>query len=292
MTTRRWLILGAGYAGARFAKRLAADGLEVWATVRDIADAEALEASGVAAVVADFGQPVAQRLLKVAPTTAVLSIPPPRNEGEGVPEPEALRWAKAQGADRVIYWSSTSVYGFSEGGVVDESTPIAPQTAVGARRAAAEARVRETAEALGLALAIVRIVGIYGPGRNMRQRIARGDYVMADGGELWSNRVHVDDIGTATRCIDAAESMEGVWLLSDGASFRVRELVAWVSEALGVEMPGSVPLAEMEPRRQAFWTGDRRVQPARLIAAGWVPRYPGYQAGLRASWAEEAGEAR
>lgn len=292
MTTRRWLILGAGYAGARFAKRLAADGHEVWATVREVAEAEALEAAGVAALVADFSQPVAQRLHEVVPTTAVLSIPPPRGKDEAAPEPEALRWAKAQGADRVIYWSSTSVYGFSEGGVVDEDTPIAPQTAVGVRRAAAEARVRDAAAAHGLPLAVVRIVGIYGPGRNLRQRIAAGDYVMADGGEVWSNRVHVDDIGMATRCIDAAAPMEGVWLLSDGASFRVRELVAWVSEALGVEMPKSVPLARMEPRRQAFWSGDRRVKPARLMAAGWEPRYPGFREGLRACWAEEEGEAR
>lgn len=285
----RWLILGAGYAGARLARALVQSGEEVWATVRDIDQAMALEGMGVGAVVADFQEIPQQALAEVRPTIAVLSIPPAREpEGEAI-EANAIAWAKAQGATSLIYWSSTSVYGSSEGAVVDETTPCAPNTEVGRRRYAAEERVRAACAAEGIACAIVRIVGIYGPGRNMKQRLERGDYVMADGGNLWSNRVHVDDIVGATRWIVAQDTWSGLWLLSDGESFRVRELIEWLCGALDLPLPPSVPLASMDARRRAFWTGDRRVDARRLRTSGWRSHYPNYRVGMQACWDEEQG---
>lgn len=286
----RWIVLGAGYAGARLARELAAEDADVWATVRDIDQAIELERDGVASIVADFEGAVLQSVDKPKPAIAVLSIPPSRVDHHSKTEANALAWAKAQGATRAIYWSSTGVYGASNGALVDESTPTAPDTPVGQRRAAAEARVIAAAEELGLELAIVRIVGIYGPHRNMKQRLERGDYVMADDGRVWSNRVHVDDIASATRWIAEQEPIAGVWLLSDGENFQVRDLVSWLCAELGLPMVGSVPLAEMDQRRQAFWSGNRRTQPKRLFESGWRPRYPDYKQGTHAAWDEEAAD--
>ena len=113
---------------------------------------------------------------------------------------------------------------------------------------------------------------------------------MADGGEVFSNRIHVDDIASATRFIAKQAAFEGVWLLSDGHSFQVKELVQWMVQKLGVPMPPSIPLAQMDVRRRAFWTGNRRVTPRRLIDAGWQPRYSSYREGMAASWEEEQGK--
>ena len=285
----RWIILGAGYAGARLARELAADDVDVWATVRDVEQAVELEAASVACIVADFEGEVRQAIDLPKDAIAVLSIPPSRTADHAQTEANAIAWAKAQGATRVIYWSSTSVYGSSEGALVDESVSISPNTAVGRRRAAAEARVEAAAKEAGLELAIIRIVGIYGPHRNMKQRLERGEYVMADGGEVWSNRVHVDDIVSSTRWIAAQASPAGVWLLSDGQYFQVHEMVRWLCEELHFAMPKSVPLASMEPRRRAFWSGNRRIHPKRLLESGWSPRYPNYALGMRAAWREEEG---
>lgn len=291
-----WLILGAGYAGARMARGLAKAGVPVWATVRDDVGAKALRSDGVAAVVAAFPQDNSARggegingehvAVGPAPRTAVLSIPPARGDDAPV-EAEALAWAKARGVERVVYWSSTSVYGSSDGATIDETTAVAPDTEVGIRRLAAEDRVRAAAHALGMSLAVVRIVGIYGPHRNLRQRLERGDYALVDGGAMWSNRVHVDDIAHATRHIARQEAMDGVWLLSDGHPFQVRDFVRWNVETLGLAPPPEARLEELAPRARAFWTGNRRVAPARLWASGWRPLYPDWREGTLACWREE-----
>lgn len=290
--TLPWLVVGAGYAGARFAREAAQRGERVWATVRHVEQAIALEHHGVSAIVVDVtSPPPLPRLATPLPCIAILSIPPARMDDEGDRETSAVCWAKEQGAVRLVYWSSTSVYGASGGDTVDETTSTAPDTRVGRRRYAAEQRVVAAAEACGIPLSIVRIVGIYGPHRNMRQRLEAGDYVMADDGMVWSNRVHVDDIVGATRWICAADEPEGVWLLSDGAPFYVADFVRWLTQTLGLPMAGSVPLASMDVRRQSFWTGNRRTRPARLLASGWQPQYPCLHEGMRACWREEQGDA-
>ena len=279
-----WMVLGAGYAGGRLVRALSADGAWAIGTTRRVSDAIALERSGAPALVHAFDG--ADLRLASPAEVAVLSIPPPRGDSEPA-EPRALRWAIKQGARRVIYWSSTSVYGSSGGAVVDESTPVAPDTDVGRRRLLAEERVREVCASLEVELAIVRIVGLYGPGRNLRQRLERGDYALVDGGNGWSNRIHVDDIISATRHIAAQEGFAGVWLLSDGRPFQVKDFVAWNVEALGLPMPPVVPLESLAPRAQAFWTGNRRVSPERLFASGWSPTWPDWKVALRACWVEE-----
>lgn len=283
--TDHWLILGAGYVGGRMARQLTQEGHAVIATLRAPEHAQALEEAGVYAVLHDFsGDDV--RLPERHPRVAVLSIPPTR-DGEPFAEGAALAWAAAQGAQRIIYWSSTSVYGSSDGAEVREDTNVAPDTEIGRRRLEAEVRVRNAAATLELPVAIVRMVGIYGPGRNLKQRLERGDYRLVDEGEMWSNRIHVDDIIGATRHIAEQADFEGVWLLSDGRPFQVRDFVRWNVEQLGLPMPPNVSIGELAERARAFWTGNRKVIPARLEASGWQPMWPDWREGTLACWREE-----
>lgn len=291
-SSRAWLVVGAGYAGERFALEAARRGETVWATVRQVEHAIALESRGVPCMVLDVADDAPRPSLATPIScTAVLSIPPLRGEGDSDIETPAVVWAKEQGATRLVYWSSTSVYGSSDGDRVDETTDVAPNTRIGRRRLAAEERVVAAAAACGMPVSILRIVGIYGPHRNMKQRLESGDYALADDGMVWSNRVHVDDIVGATRWLCETPNPDGVWLLSDGTPFYVAHFVRWLTDVLGLPPVPSVPLASMDARRRAFWSGNRRVVPARLLASGWRPRYPDLHTGMRACWDEEANEA-
>lgn len=283
-----WIVLGAGYAGSRLARHIAGRGGKVLATVRDPSTAVQLELCGIRAVVHEFEEGSDVRVPNLVGAVCVLSIPPSKSGNLAI-ESRALEWAFEAGARRFIYWSSTSVYGESKGAEIRESSPVLPTTRIGRRRLESEARVRTWAEERSVPLAILRLVGIYGPFRNLKQRIARGDYALVDGGNMWSNRIHVDDIVGATTFVANQKDMDGVWLVSDGSPFQVKDFVEWNVSALGLPMPPSVPLESLEERARAFWTGDRRVNPERLLRAGWTPTWPNFREGTLSSWSEEEG---
>lgn len=283
---RPWILLGAGYAGSRLANRVVRDGEKVLATVRDPSAALALELSGVFVVMNDFEEGADVRAPNLRDATCVLSIPPSKSGDVGL-ETRALDWAFSIGARRFLYWSSTSVYGESKGAEINERSPVLPTTRIGRRRLEAEERVRVWARTKEVPLAILRLVGIYGPFRNLKQRLARGDYALVDGGTMWSNRIHVDDIVGATLFVANQKTMDGVWLVSDGSPFQVKEFVEWNVSALGLPMPPSLQLASLDERARAFWTGDRRVQPQRLLSLGWEPMWRNFREGTLAAWLEE-----
>lgn len=290
-----WIIVGAGYSGQRLAQQLRQRGASVVATTRDPEDKafRSLREAGVALYAADFL--AADSLPRVdieSGATAVISVPPARggSEFDQVMERRIIRWLADHGVQRVLYWSATSVYGSSKGGQVIDSTPEEPNTSVGIRRYAAERRTLAEAARVGIDVDIMRLVGIYGPQRTIRRRLLSDDYRLVEGGHTYSNRIHVDDIVSATLHIASRPFSDSRWVVSDAHPFVIREMVSWACERLGVPLPPEVPLASLTERAQSFWKGNRRAHPLRLLAGGWRPSYPTFREGLSASWAEEDAE--
>lgn len=290
-----WVIVGVGYSGQRLARELRSQGAEVTATTRAPTDdaLKPLREAGVTLVEADFLAPGPLPRLDVGRgATAVISVPPARggSELDQVMERRIIRWLADHGVTRVIYWSATSVYGSSEGGQVIDSTPEEPNTSVGIRRYAAERRTLSEAARVGVDVDIMRLVGIYGPQRTIRRRLLANDYRLVEGGHTYSNRIHVDDIVSATLHIASRPFSDSRWVVSDAHPFVIREMVSWACERLGLELPPEVPLDSLTERAQSFWKGNRRAHPLRLLAGGWRPTYPTFKEGLTASWAEEDAE--
>lgn len=292
LAAKPWLIIGAGYSGQRLAHHLRREGARVCATSRDATTDEsiALQKAGVELYAVDFlsDEPLPE-IPGLEGGFAVISVPPARGgtTQDALLERRIARWCVDLDIRRAVYWSATSVYGSSEGAKVIDRTPEAPNTSVGIRRYDAERRLLAEAARIGLDVDIMRLVGIYGPHRTIRRRIARGDYRLVEGGYSLSNRIHVDDIVSATLHILNQPHLESRWVVSDGHPFVIREMVEWVCEELGLSLPEEVPLSALSERAQSFWKGNRRAHPLRLLTTGWRPRYPSYVEGLRASWAEE-----
>jgi nucleoside-diphosphate-sugar epimerase len=275
--------------GRALARRLAADGWEVAAGVRDPADAPGLEAEGVRPVPLSDPGALAEA---VAGTTALLITAPPGPQGcPGLP---ALVPALARSGafpDWTGYLSTTGVYGDRRGGWVFEESRLAAQSPEGARRVAAERDWLQVGRGMGLTVAVFRLPGIYGPGRSALDRLRAGEARrIAAPGQVFS-RIHVDDLAAGLAASIAHPRAGAIYNLCDDAPAANSDVIAYAAELLGLAPPPEVALADAGLSAQAlrFYAESKRVSNARIKAElGWRPAYPSYREGLRAILAAEA----
>lgn len=186
----------------------------------------------------------------------------------------------------VVYLSTVGVYGDHGGAWVDEQTPPRPDTARGRERLAAERAWQDFGARSGVAVAILRLAGIYGPDRNALVQVARGDARrIVKPGQVF-NRIHVDDIAQA---IDAAltQRASGIFNVADDEPCPPGEPLAFAAQLLGRSPPPEVPFEQaapaMSPLALSFWQDCRRVRNDKLNRElGVSLRYPTYREGLRA----------
>lgn len=187
---------------------------------------------------------------------------------------------------RLIYISTTGVYGTADGGWVDETTPPDPQRDGGRASFAAEELLRR--HPLGARSVILRLAGIYGPGRVPYLDKLRAGEPLAVPSAGWLNLIHVDD---AARIVVAAEQWAAsqtkndgphVFCVSDGSPVARGEYYAEVARLIGAPPPAFCTPAKDSPAA-ARATADRRVSNHKMLESlGVALRYPSYREGLAA----------
>lgn len=263
----RWVVVGAGYTGARLATVLRARGDEVIATRRrDDGDVRAV----------DLARPTTLDGLFAAGDRVVITAPP--IDGAGTGERALGAAARAANVARLIYVSSTGVYAPAAGAWVDEDFAIAPTTATGHARVAAEAALREA----GVPTVVLRPPGIYGPGRGVIARLRAGSYRVIGDGATQVSRVHVDDLVAAIVAVGDAAAPAPVYNVADDEPCPSAELADAVAAALDLPPPPRVPLTAVDADTAGMLTADRRIDATRLRALGWSPRFPRWRDGLAA----------
>jgi electron-transferring-flavoprotein dehydrogenase len=167
---------------------------------------------------------------------------------------------------RVLFVSSTAVYAQDLGEWVDEDSAAAPASFNGRVLLEGEAVARSHPGG-----GIMRLSGLYGPGRDALVRRARDGRASA---RRWSNRIHVEDAASAANQLLAATPARAAstWLASDDAPALECEVQDWVREREGLP---PVPA-------EAGVASGRRIGNARLRGLGWVPAYPDFRAGYAA----------
>ncbi|MEZ5669905.1 MAG: SDR family oxidoreductase [Alphaproteobacteria bacterium] len=282
---------GLGYVGAHLARALVADGWQVTGTVRDPARAAALSGPGLAMLAYDgatVGEALAARL--AAATHLLGSIPPDEAAGgEDTGGDPALRALAAAGTPPRLAWagylSTTGVYGDTGGAWVDEDSPAAPADAKAAARLAAEAAWRRWQAHSGIALDILRLAGIYGPGRSALDAVREGRARrIVKPGQVFS-RIHVDDIVAAVRACIARPDGLRVFNVCDDEPAPPQDVTAFACALAGVAPPAEEPFetAALGPAARRFYAANRRVSSARIKAAlGLAWRHPTYRSGLQA----------
>jgi nucleoside-diphosphate-sugar epimerase len=195
--------------------------------------------------------------------------------------------ARAPRLRSLVYLSTLGVYGDSGGAWIDET---APALAARARRGHARIDAERAWRALGarreLPVAILRLGGIYGPGRNGMVRLLRGTVQrVAKPGHV-SNRIHVYDIAQAIEAAFARRA-DGVFNVVDDEPASPSEQIAFAAHLVGIEPPPEIPYTEahnvLSPLALSFYGGCIRARNDRLKAVlGVTLRYPSYRDGLRA----------
>jgi nucleoside-diphosphate-sugar epimerase len=266
------LIAGAGYVGAALARALVDAGHEVVALRRS----EAAPAPGVRALRADLAAAGALDALPAAELVFYTAAADERSDAayrrayvEGVARLVERLARQAPAPRRLVFTSSTAVYGQQDGSWVDESSPTEPTDFAGRRLLEGEAIVR----AAPFRATVLRLGGIYGPGRtSLVERARRGEA----GGPAFTNRIHRDDAVGALAHLASLPAPEACYLGVDCEPAREAEVLAWLAARLGVAGAGAGTGA---PRRAR---GDKRCSNARLLASGYRFRYPTYREGYAA----------
>lgn len=263
-------LLGPGFSGRTLAGIWPGD---VYGTVRSETGRDRLRGTQIKPVEIDDIEAVKRSL---AGAHVVISAPPSE---EGCPGFKLIG-SFADAAASVTYLSTTGVYGDLKGGWAMEWSVPKPQSQRAIRRVAAEqswqSAIRHTR--------IVRLPGIYGPGRSAIDRIRAGTArrIVRDG-QVFS-RVHVDDIARGLKALVEARVF-GVFHLCDDEAAPPQDVIAHAADLLRVSRPEEIPYAEAElsAMGRSFYSECKRVSNGKIKAAtGWRPHYPTYREGLSA----------
>ena len=181
------------------------------------------------------------------------------------------------------------VYGDRQGGAVDETTPPAPASDRTRWRVAAEAGWSSLGAVAGVPVALLRLAGIYGPGRNAFVNLDRGTARRVIRPGQVFNRIHVEDIAGITAAA-ARAGMGGVFNVSDDEPAPPQDPISFAAALMGLPPLPDIPFeaAEMGPMAASFWSENKRVRNPRLAAdLGFRLAYPTYREGLTALWRQD-----
>lgn len=287
----RVVIVGCGYVGKRLGLALKAhcDVLGVVSSATSLTELNALGLPGQI-VNLDAGGSLAPGWAEDA---AVFYLVPPAADSESDVRLAHLLNGIRSRPQVFVYMSTTGVYGDAEGGEVTEQTPVNPLTARARRRVTAEDMVRVWCTEREVRRVVLRVPGIYGPGRLPLERLAsREPAVRVDEAGI-GNRIHVDDLVAA--CIAALDVADarGIYNVTDGSPMNSTEFLLRVARAAGLPEPPQISMDEaqlvLSPSRLSFLNESRQVSNRRMLNGLQVQlRYADVDAGIRQSLQAEA----
>jgi nucleoside-diphosphate-sugar epimerase len=290
---------GLGYAATHYVATFGKRFDRVIGTARTPDKAAALAAQAIGRprpemLVFDGGEASPELVARIEESDAVLVSAPPGDKGDPVLARLAGAIARSGRVRTIVYLSTVGVYGDHDGAWVDETSALRAVSPRGKARLAAEDAWRNFGASTGRAVAILRLAGIYGPGRNALVNLAAGTARrIVKPGQVF-NRIHVADIAQAIdACLSGA--VDGVFNVADDEPAPPQDVIAFAARLLLLAPPGEVSFAETErtmtPMARSFYADNRRVRNAKLKSELAVRLfYPTYRDGLAALAA--AGEGR
>ena len=282
----RLFILGFGYSARHFVRRFGGAFSHIAGTVRDPAKRDDL--AGIEVHPFSGSRPARETVERICDADVLLVSVPPGSGGD--PAIAAFADVLAAGRQRkIIYLSTIGVYGDHAGSWVDESTP--PQAALDRTRMRLAAEQAWTDVGRG-DVAILRLAGIYGPGRNALVTLRTGTARrVIKPGQVF-NRIHTDDIASAIMAAVHHQG-SGTWNVCDDEPAPPQDVIAYAAELMGVAPPPeeAFETAEMSAMARSFYASSARVSNAKLKRElGVTLAHPTYRHGLDALW--RAGEGR
>ncbi len=275
------LIVGCGYIGRRVAALLKADNQPLCGMVRSSASEAQLKALGIDVLPVDLDAGVPEMA-----AGEVFYFAPPPGSGQQDTRMRNFLAAIRTPPRRIVYISTSAVYGDCDGAWITEQHPLNPTTDRGRRRLDAEQQLVHWAETHATEWIVLRVPGIYGPGKLPLERLKKGLPVLREADAPWTNRIHADDL--ARICVAAmhSEHANTVYNVSDGNPSNMTDYFFRVADAAGLPRPAEVSPAEAEtalsPGMLSFLRDSRRMKNDKLLRELAIElQYPDLDAGLK-----------
>jgi nucleoside-diphosphate-sugar epimerase len=265
------LIAGCGDIGLRVL-RLVKDRWRVIALTSSPARCAELRAAGAVPLVGNLDDPMTlARLGGLA--DALLHLAPPPADGPEDPRTARLLQALARKGRvrRIVYASTSGVYGDCGGARFDETRAVNPATDRARRRVDAERRMRHHGRAFGARVTILRIPGIYAidrPGGHPRERLARGTPVLAAADDVYTNHIHADDLARACVAALFRGLPQRIVHASDDTELKMGAYFDLAADLCGLPRPPRITRAQarevLAPVQMSFMSESRRLDNTRL----------------------------
>jgi nucleoside-diphosphate-sugar epimerase len=263
------LIVGCGDVAGRALPWLTRR-FRVMALVRRPETAAALRARGVTPIIGDLDSLASLRRLAGIADVVLHSAPPP-DRGDDDPRTKRLLAALGRGeslARRLVYISTSGVYGDCGGEVVPETRPARPATPRARRRVAAEQRLRRFAYGQGARLAILRAPGIYAAERLSLERLKRGDPVLVQDEDVFTNHIHADDLARAMMLAIFRACGGRAFNVNDDEQLRMGDYYDGMADAFGLPRPPresrELCAQRLSPMMMSFMSESRRLDNTRM----------------------------
>ncbi len=280
------VILGCGYVGERLARRYLDRGEHVTGLVRGSAGLERLAAAGIPGGCLDLAQ--APRVGRSLAGVRLFHLVPPSDTGTEDAHTRRLvaSFTNLGQPRRILYMSTTGVYGDCQGAWIDETWPTRPTVDRSRRRLDAEETLRRWSQETGGELVVLRVAGIYGPGRLPLERLRRGLPLVRPEEAPFSNRVHVDDLVSVCDAAMERGRNGSIFNVSDGHPSTMTDYFLALADAAGLPRPPLLPLAEaaeyLSAGMMSYMSESRRLSSRKLLGElGVELRYPTLSDGLR-----------
>ena len=281
----RLLIVGCGDIALR-ALPLLVRNYQVFGLVRAAGQADRIAALGATPLRGDLDDPATLQALADG-AERVLHLAPPGESGDGDQRTANLIAAlSARPPERLVYISTSGVYGDCGGAWVDEDRPVAPQTQRGARRVDAERALLAWGRQSGVAVAVLRVPGIYAAERLPLAQLKRGAPVLRAEDDVYTNHIHADDL--AAICSTALErgAAGRIYNASDDSEMKMGDYFDLVADRAGLPRPPRITRAAAEAGAiseglLSFMRESRRLVNTRMkTELGVRLRYPSVHEGV------------
>lgn len=259
------LVIGCGDVGMRLLP-LVRQRFRVFALTSNAGRCDELRRAGAVPIVGDLDRPeTLKRLAGLAHYVVHLAPPPP--DGELDRRTRRLA-AMLPAGGRVVYVSTSGVYGDCAGELVLETRPVAPRNARAQRRVDAERVLRDWARRSGSQLAILRVPGIYAADRLPLRRLQQGTPALLPADDVFTNHIHADDLAQVVALALFRGRGGRVYHAVDDSRLKMGDYFDTVADAFGLPRPPRLPRAELQaqvsPMLLSFMSESRRLDNRRL----------------------------
>jgi len=280
----RVLIVGCGYLGLPLGAELSRLGHEVFGVRRSAEGAGELTAAGITPLAADVTKPSELALLPWPFDWVVNAVSSTRGGVEDYRQVylegtrNLLHALAASPPRKFVFTSSTSVYAQADGSEVDESSATEPGSETSRVLVETEQLLLEAFRERRFPAVILRVAGIYGPGRGqLFKQFLRGEARLEGDGSRLINMIHVEDVaGAVIAALEHGHAGE-VYNVADDEAVSHAGFFRWVSAQLGRPMPPAATGMEAAPRKRGVT--NKRVLNSKLKAAGWRLKHPTFREG-------------